>query len=100
MGDATFDAADRLAIPNLLGAYAQTYDAARLDEWREVFADSADVRFLNRDRTVTTTLSETIPMLQARHETFKAEKDQRRHALNSLCFASQKGNEARGRCYF
>jgi hypothetical protein len=45
IGDATFDPADRLAIVNLFGAYAQTYDAARLDEWRALFADSAEVRF-------------------------------------------------------
>ena len=99
-GDATFDAADRLAIVNLFGAYAQTYDAAHLDEWRELFADSADVRFLNRGRAVTMSLAETIPILQARHEAFKADKDQRRHALNSLCFDDQTQNEATGRCYF
>jgi hypothetical protein len=39
VGSATFDAADRLAIINLLGAYAYTYaytyDQDRLDEfWR------------------------------------------------------------------
>jgi SnoaL-like domain len=70
-GDATFDAADRLAIVNLFGAYAHTYDAAHLDEWRELFADTADVRFLNRDRAVTMSLAETIPMLQARHEALR-----------------------------
>jgi hypothetical protein len=89
-----------MAIVNLFGAYAQTYDADRLDEWRALFADSADVRFMNRDRTVTNTLSETVPALQARQESFKAQKDQRRHALNSLCFTSQQSNEASGRCYF
>ena len=99
-GDATFDAAERLAIVNLFGAYAQHYDAGRLDEWRELFTESADVRFLNRGRAVTTTLAETIPILKARQETFSAEKDQRRHALNSLCFDMQKTDEATGRCYF
>src|SRR5262245_53179936 len=52
IGDATFDAADRLAIINLIGAYVQFYDAGRLDEWQAMLADAAEVRFLNRDRTV------------------------------------------------
>src|SRR5215204_299837 len=45
IGEATFDAADRLAIINLIGAYVQLYDAGRLDEWQTVFADAAEVRF-------------------------------------------------------
>jgi hypothetical protein len=46
IGDAPFDAADRLAIINLIGAYVQLYDAGRLDEWQTVFADAAEVRVL------------------------------------------------------
>src|SRR5688500_16231120 len=63
-GEATFDAADRLAVINLLGFYAHNYDAGRLDEWQSVFTDDAEVRFFARDRVVTSTLAET----RARHD--------------------------------
>jgi len=52
MGEATFDAVDRLAIMNPSGAYAHYYDAGRLDQWQTVFTDAADVRFFARDRAV------------------------------------------------
>jgi len=38
-GDASFNAADRLAIINLFGAYAQSYDAGKTDEFLSVFTD-------------------------------------------------------------
>jgi len=36
-GDASFNAADRLAIINLFGAYAQSYDAGKTDEFLSVW---------------------------------------------------------------
>ena len=38
MGSVSFDAADRLAIINLFGAFADTYDDLRFDEFRALFA--------------------------------------------------------------
>ena len=40
IGDRAFDAADRLAIINLFGAYAYTYDENELDEFRALFTDA------------------------------------------------------------
>ena len=40
IGDTAFDAADRLAIINLFGAYAYTYDENELDELRALFTDA------------------------------------------------------------
>lgn len=37
IGDTAFDAADRLAIINLFGADAYTYDENELDEFRALF---------------------------------------------------------------
>ena len=99
MGDATFDAADRLAIINLIGAYVHFYDAGRLDEWQTVFADAAEVRFFNRDRVVSSSLAETRAILDARVAALKAANDQRRHSVSSVWFTSQDASEASGRCY-
>jgi hypothetical protein len=43
VGSVAFDAADRLAIINLFGAYAYTYDENRLDEFRELFTESPEL---------------------------------------------------------
>lgn len=42
-GEATFDAADRLAIINLLGAYAYLYDQDHLDAHRALFTESLEL---------------------------------------------------------
>jgi hypothetical protein len=48
-GDASFNAADRLAIINLFGAYAQSYDAGNLDEFMSLFADKVELKYMNGD---------------------------------------------------
>jgi SnoaL-like domain len=40
-----------------------------------------------------------MSLLAIRKEKFKAENNQRRHALNSFWFASQSEREATGHCY-
>ena len=40
-----------------------------------------------------------MSLLAARKAKFKAENNQRRHALNSFWFSSQSADERRGRCY-
>src|ERR1700677_2670122 len=43
IGSVAFDVADRLAIINLFGAYAYSYDENRLDEFRELFPESPEL---------------------------------------------------------
>jgi hypothetical protein len=100
VGNAGFDAADRLAIINLLGAYAYTYDENRLDEFRELFTESPELVLGHDGSEVSSDIETVMPLLQARKAAFKAENNQRRHALNSIWFTSQTATEATGRCYF
>jgi hypothetical protein len=43
VGGPFFDVADRLAVINLFGAYAYSYDENRLDEFRELFTESPEL---------------------------------------------------------
>lgn len=43
VGGVFFDVADGLAVINLFGAYAYTYDENRLDEFRELFTESPEL---------------------------------------------------------
>ena len=99
-GDVTFDPADRLAILNLLGAYAFTYDRVRIDEFRALFTDSPEISYAARGTVMIEGLPDVIRAAQAKQEQFKAEDNQRRHALDSVCFSSQDADEASGTCYF
>jgi len=47
-GDASFSAADRLAIINLFGAYAQSYDAGKTDEFLSVFTEEVELIYSGR----------------------------------------------------
>jgi hypothetical protein len=100
MGDVTFDVADRLAIMNLLGATAQRYDEARLDDFRALFTQSPEIRDAHGDQTFLEGFDALMGTAQARHEAFAAAENQRRHALDSMCFTTQGDTEATGRCYF
>ena len=71
MGSVSFDAADRLAIINLFGAFADTYDDLRFDEFRALFADGAEVRWQHEDRILFEGLDIAIASAQARLEAFK-----------------------------
>ena len=50
VGSVAFDVADRLAIINLFGAYAYTYDENRLDEFRALFTESPQLVLLHEGR--------------------------------------------------
>jgi SnoaL-like domain len=100
VGSADFDAADRLAIINLLGAYAQMYDEDRLDEFRDLFTESPELVLWHGGGATSGDIETVMPVLRLRKATFKAENHQRRHALNSIWFTSQDASEATGRCYF
>jgi SnoaL-like domain len=99
IGDTAFDAVDRLAIINLFGAYAYTYDENQLDEFRGLFTESPELALLHEDRTVSANIDTVMNFLAARKAAFKAENNQRRHALNSFWFTCQNATEATGRCY-
>lgn len=89
----------RLAIINLFGAYAYTYDENELDEFRGLFTDSPELVLRHEDRTLSEDVDTVMKFLAARKAAFKAEKNQRRHALNSFWFTSQNATEATGHSY-
>jgi hypothetical protein len=99
-GDASFSAADRLAIINLFGAYAQSYDAGKLDEFLSLFTDKVELKYMNGDKVVGEGLAQVTRAMEERVKAFKAAKIQRRHLLTSYAFTSQTDNEAGGRLYF
>jgi hypothetical protein len=101
VGSVAFDAADRLAIINLFGAYAYTYDQNQLDDFRTLFTESPDLGLRLRDGTAVSQGIDTVmELLALRKGEFTAQNNQRRHALNSFWFSSQSSEEATGRCYF
>lgn len=99
VGSTAFDAADRLAIINLLGAYVYTYDQDRLYEFRALFTESPELVLLHEGNVLAADIDAVMSLLAARKAGFKAENNQRRHALNSFWFTSQTAPEATGHCY-
>lgn len=99
VGSVAFDVADRLAIINLFGAYAHTYDENRLDEFRALFTEAPQLGLLHEGKELTQDIDTVMSLLSARKAKFKSENNQRRHALNSFWFSSQSATEATGRCY-
>ena len=99
IGSVAFDVVDRLAIINLFGAYAYTYDENLLDEFRALFTDSPELVLVHEGRVLSAPIDVVMTALAARKAAFKAEHNQRRHALNSFWFASQSADEATGHCY-
>ncbi len=89
VGRVDFDVADRLAIINLFGAYAHTYDENRLDEFRALFTESPELVLLHEGVPLSADIETVMGLLAARKAAFKAENNQRRHALNSFWFDSQ-----------
>lgn len=98
-GSVDFDVADRLAIINLFGAYAHSYDENRLDEFRALFTEAPRLGLLHEGAELTQDIDTVMNLLAARKAKFRAESNQRRHALNSYWFSSQSASEATGRCY-
>ncbi len=99
VGSVAFDVADRLAIINLFGAYAYTYDGNQLDELRALFTESPQLVLLHEGKTLSGDIDTVMRLLAARKEAFNAQNNQRRHALNSFWFTSQSASEATGHCY-
>lgn len=99
VGGTDFDVADRLAIINLFGAYAYTYDQDRLDDFRALFTESPELVLLHDNRELSADIDAVMGLLTARKSAFRAEGNKRRHALNSFWFTSQSADEATGHCY-
>ncbi|WP_231639419.1 nuclear transport factor 2 family protein [Mycobacterium sp. Marseille-P9652] len=99
VGGVDFDVADRLAIINLFGAYAHTYDENRLDEFRALFTESPELVLLHDGAPLSGDIDTVMSLLAARKAAFKAENNQRRHALDSFWIAGQTADEATGHCY-
>jgi hypothetical protein len=99
VGSVAFDVADRLAIINMFGAYAYTYDENRLDEFRALFTESPELVLLHESAALSEDIETVMNLLAMRKAAFKAENNQRRHALNSFWFSSQTASEATGHCY-
>ncbi|ORW91040.1 hypothetical protein AWB92_19520 [Mycobacterium sp. IEC1808] len=99
VGRTDFDATDRLAIINLFGAYAYTYDENRLDDFRALFTESPQLVLLHEGSPLSADIDTVMALLSVRKQRFKEENNQRRHALNSFWFASQSATEATGHCY-
>jgi hypothetical protein len=100
VGNVAYDVADRLAIINLFGAYAYTYDQNQLDDFRALFTESPELGLQLYDGTTVSRGVDTVmELLAVRKGEFKAQNNQRRHALNSFLFDSQSAEEATGRCY-
>lgn len=98
-GHAHFDVADRLAVANLLGAYAYTYDQDRLDEFRALFTESPELVLLHEGQVLSEDIDVVMALLAARKSAFRAERNKRRHALNSFWITSQTANDVTGHCY-
>ncbi|OBI47374.1 hypothetical protein A5705_18330 [Mycobacterium sp. E787] len=99
VGSAAFDVADRLAVINLFGAYAYTYDENRLDDFRALFTDAPELVLLHEGSPLSADIDTVMSLLAVRKAGFKAENNQRRHALNSFWFSGQSDSEATGHCY-
>jgi hypothetical protein len=97
VGDASFKAADRLAIVNLVGAYCQACDAAKLDDVISLFTDKVDFKYVYRDKTRFESLAAISRVLKERREFYERNKWQRRHVTSSYVFTNQSDREAEGR---
>lgn len=69
-GNASFNATDRLAIINLFGAYAQSYDAGKLEEFLSVFTDEVELKFMNGDKVAADGLAQVTSAMAERVKAF------------------------------
>ena len=65
-----------------------------------MFTESPELVLSHEGRTPSADIDTVMSLLAARKAAFKAQNNQRRHALNSFWFSSQGANEATGHCYF
>ena len=77
VGGVAFDVADRLAIINLFGAYAYTYDQDQLDDFRALFTESPELVLLHEGRPLSSDIDTVMGLLKTRKAAFKSEHNRR-----------------------
>lgn len=98
IGSTSFDPKDRLAIVNLLSSYGYLFDEGKLDEYRNLFSESARFEDLVPNKK-SASLEEFMTFLIPRAEYFNKNDIQRRHFLGPMRFATQTESTAAGQVY-
>jgi SnoaL-like domain len=98
-GDVSFDAVDRLAVMNLVGAYCHAYDAGDADVLLSLFTDKADFKYVFMDKTLVNSTVAFAHGMQERLQGFAASKTVRHHVTGSFLITSQSAKQAEGRVY-
>ncbi|WP_349361276.1 nuclear transport factor 2 family protein [Stappia sp.] len=94
-GGVDFDAADRLAIANLLYAYSFAYDNHEADAWFELFTDDAVfVAGVPGAGAVSFTGEGFRTFWRKRMQQFSKSGNQRRHLMSNILFLEQTADTA------
>ena len=95
-GESDFSASDRLAVKNLISAYAYHWDSGNVDEFLKLFTEDAISITYEAGKHVIGKINDESAIEQARKRTgyFKTNKMQRRHMMNSTLFISQTEDRA------
>ena len=80
-GQASFDAADRQAVLNLVRSYGPFYDGGFVQEWRDLFVETPVIEFWGGTAKLLDGLPAALTVLEVRQKEFKAKSLQRRHFL-------------------
>ena len=95
-GNSNFSASDRLAVKNLISAYAYNWDSGNIDEFLKLFTEDAISITYEAGKQVIGKIKDESAIQQARKRTdyFKTNKMQRRHMMTSTLFTSQTEDRA------
>ncbi len=99
VGDAAFNASDRLAVVNLVSSYGPLYDQFKMTEWRALFVEKPVLEFWLNGKKQLEGIDLLLAITQKRQEYFKQEKLQRRHFLTPR-FVRQTADTITGEAYF
>ena len=98
-GDASFNAADRLAIINVLNSYGYFVDELQLDNFFSLFTSVPTIEFWHGESMIADGWEQFKAMTISRQEHFRREKIQRRHVLSAPRFDVQSDDSASGHVY-
>jgi len=95
-GSTDFNPQDRLAITNLIHAYAFHWDSRNVDEFLSLFTDDADSVSYSAGQAVKMKIKEKSAVEGARKRTdyFQKNQMQRRHIMSSTLFLQQTSDTA------
>lgn len=99
VGSAAFDAADRLAIINVINSYGYFLDEFGAERLDALFIDTPTLEIWSGGKKLVAGLPQFRNLVQGRHENFKRENIQRRHILSAPRFERQDGGAASGQVY-